>query len=571
MPRYDPKRIKDLGNQLSESLGNVAAALLVAGVVALVASGIVRLIASQLTASYLTLLAIGLLLVLGAAASGYDTIRSNLMTRKGFYGFNTTVMVLLFLALASLIIFIGANNNARFDTTSAREFSLAKQTNEILSGLRNDVEAVAFFESTDINQVQIRVPAEDLLEEYAQTTRRFGYRIVDPDIEPEEARRYGINPDTEPGTIVFASGGNLQPVETLAFNQAAGSFIPNINLERDFSQAILAVTRTQQKRVYFTVRHGERDSREPSEGNGYGLARLGLEGDNYEVLTLDVAARANVPEDAAVLIIAGPQNDLLDNEIEPIREFLKGGGKALFLFDPDTPSRFQELVEEWGVSLGEGMVVDLGSSVSGNPRAPLITKDRFKPLGGALTNPITQPITDSTFFDRAAALIPLENQGQFEEPPLPNIYYSSETILVTPLLTSTTFLSWLETDPEEIRPSGDEVSGPLALGVSIDASAPFGEEAPAGDERVRTQIVVIGDSDFASNRFVTSFANQDLLLNSVNWLAGDVELISVRAKLRQPRLLIVTQGTFNFIRWSSLLILPVVVASAGVYTWWRRR
>jgi ABC-type uncharacterized transport system involved in gliding motility auxiliary subunit len=83
--------------------------------------------------------------------------------------------------------------------------------------------------------------------------------------------------------------------------------------------------------------------------------------------------------------------------------------------------------------------------------------------------------------------------------------------------------------------------------------------------------VVVGDSAFATNRFYTSFANGDLLVNSVNWLSGDVELISVRPKIREPRLLVVSQGTFNFIRWSSWLLLPMAIAATGAFVWWRRR
>jgi ABC-type uncharacterized transport system involved in gliding motility auxiliary subunit len=131
----------------------------------------------------------------------------------------------------------------------------------------------------------------------------------------------------------------------------------------------------------------------------------------------------------------------------------------------------------------------------------------------------------------------------------------------------------LETDPvkNEFNAAAGDIRGPFAIGVVIEATAPFGQQPPAGGTPPKTQLVVFGDSDFATNRFIDSFANQDLFLNSVNDLAGDVDLISVHAKLREPRLLIVTQGTWNFIRWSSLLILPIAVAAAGAAVWWRRR
>ena len=88
---------------------------------------------------------------------------------------------------------------------------------------------------------------------------------------------------------------------------------------------------------------------------------------------------------------------------------------------------------------------------------------------------------------------------------------------------------------------------------------------------IRTNIVVIGDSDFGSNNFFSSAKNGDLLANSVNWLARDFELISTRPKSRVFRELVLTQTERDFIRWTGWLLMPALVGSIGVATWWRRR
>lgn len=568
-----PTPVRRLTQSVAQSLGNVTSAALLGGVVALVAAGVVKLVAGQLRASYLTLLAIGLILLLFAVATGYNTLRATLISRRGFYGFNTTIMILLFVVIMAVIVLVGAINNVTFDTTASKQFTLAQQSTKILKDLNQDVEAVAFFAPTDptpndAKQRAIRSQAQDLLEEYRKGSSRFSYRVVDPDVEPEEARRFGVNPDTRPGSIVITSGGNLQPVDTLLFT-SQGGYQANNNLERDFTQSILAVTRKLQKVVYFTTRHGERDAREVLDGNGYGLAAKELEGDNYVVRSVDIAAEKQMPEDAAVIVIAGPRKDLLDEEKEPLRQYLLKGGKALFLLDPDTPESYKVLLADWGVTLGKGMVIDPGSSVAGNPRAPLVLRARYlDPLNLNLFNPITRVLTDSTFFDQAGAVTPLDNQGAHHDPPLPNAYYTSNDLNVTPLIMSSD-LSWLGTNAQSTAFIPGETAGPLAIAVAVDAHAPFKQKALDG--KPHTQIVVVGNSAFATNRFYSSFANGDFLANSVNWLAGDVELISVRPKLEEARILVVSQGTFNFIRWSSWLLLPAAVASSGLFVWWRRR
>ena len=83
--------------------------------------------------------------------------------------------------------------------------------------------------------------------------------------------------------------------------------------------------------------------------------------------------------------------------------------------------------------------------------------------------------------------------------------------------------------------------------------------------------MIFGDSDFARNRFFFSSDNADLLLNSVNWLADDYELISIRPKLLPYRELVLNSRERDFIKWSSWFFPPAVMMLLGGLVWWRRR
>ena len=76
---------------------------------------------------------------------------------------------------------------------------------------------------------------------------------------------------------------------------------------------------------------------------------------------------------------------------------------------------------------------------------------------------------------------------------------------------------------------------------------------------------------FAKNQFYSSSENSDLFLNSVNWLAEDFDLISIRPKLFPFRELVVTTREINFIKWSSWLLPPGLMLILGSVIWWRRR
>ena len=141
------------------------------------------------------------------------------------------------------------------------------------------------------------------------------------------------------------------------------------------------------------------------------------------------------------------------------------------------------------------------------------------------------------------------------------------------LLAQTTLSSWEELGGLIEFNQGEDIPGPLPVAIAIEAIAEL-NQAPQVDPDgafIVTSIVVIGDSDFGSNNFFSSAKNGDLLANSVNWLARDFELISTRPKTRVFRELVLTQTERDFIRWTGWLLMPVLIGSIGVATWWRRR
>ena len=133
-------------------------------------------------------------------------------------------------------------------------------------------------------------------------------------------------------------------------------------------------------------------------------------------------------------------------------------------------------------------------------------------------------------------------------------------------LLSTSEQSWGEA---EIKPGvapkfdqGIDHQGPVTLGVA--ASKNMGENKEG-------RLVVIGDSDFASNRAFGFQRNGDLFLNSVNWLAQDEDLIAIRPKSAANRSVTMTESQQRTFFWFSVALLPLLVIGSGVYVWWKRR
>jgi ABC-type uncharacterized transport system involved in gliding motility auxiliary subunit len=91
------------------------------------------------------------------------------------------------------------------------------------------------------------------------------------------------------------------------------------------------------------------------------------------------------------------------------------------------------------------------------------------------------------------------------------------------------------------------------------------------DGSKESRLVVFGDADFASNQLLGYYQNRDLFVNTVNWLLGDVESISVRPNRSRASRFQLTAAQANSIRLFSLFALPEALAAVGVFIWWTRR
>ena len=81
----------------------------------------------------------------------------------------------------------------------------------------------------------------------------------------------------------------------------------------------------------------------------------------------------------------------------------------------------------------------------------------------------------------------------------------------------------------------------------------------------------MGDSEWANNRYIGNFYNQDLFLNAVSWLAGEEELISIRPRQTRSSRVMLTQQESTAVFYLTVLLLPELVLFGGMFVWLGRR
>ena len=314
----------------------------VVGIVALIAGGAMYFTVEEIREFSVTVIIIGIVLVFLALVLSPRAIAIFLVGRQGRYGSNIVVLTVAFFAIVILVNLLLFRNPMRVDVTATRVFTLSDQTVQILDNLDGLVRANAFFVPSDTRTGAARQQAEDLLNEFTRRSNQFSYRFVDPELQRSVAQQYGV---TSFPSIVFEDleDGTLQNIESFT--------------EQDFVTSILIVTGVDQKIVYYLTGHDEAAAtRDPLSGeidadNGFDFALAGMQRDNYRVLPLNLKQDASVPENAAVLVIAGPQKDLDAQEFQAVDEYIKRGGRVIALFDPTTPDSFNQLIWQWGIFL----------------------------------------------------------------------------------------------------------------------------------------------------------------------------------------------------------------------------
>ncbi len=532
------------------------------GVALVFAAFALRFLRPEMQKVWWNLAAAGLVCVLIYILGQWREFLAFFSKRQARYGTLSVASVLLVLGILFGLNYIATRQNKRWDLTSNQEFTLAEQTKKVLTNLKEPLKMEVFAKENDFGRFR------DRLAEFEYTSKQVKIDYIDPDKEPELAKKYEIQ---SYGTVAVDYHGRIERVTN--------------DTEQDLTNAIIKAVEGQQKKVYFTQGHGEHETSSADERTGYNTIAAAIGRENFGIDKLVLAQSPSIPADASVVVVAGPKKDFLPPEIDVLKNYLNHGGKVLFLIDPpEGPdaaplTNLTALVHEWGFDLGDNIVIDtsgIGQLVGRGPGMPVAISYPQHAITERFGNVMTG-------FPLARSVTPATNAPSGRTP---------QTIV------ETSPQSWAETDIKAIferKPvkfdegTGDK-KGPVSLAAALSVTAPEqpaaekpaagttgtnGKDAtpptPPDSPKRDTRIVVFGDSDFVSNNGLGVPGNSDLFLNSVNWLAQQENLISIRPKTTEDRRVTLTQEQQFMVFLFSVAFLPGAIVIAGIVNWWRRR
>ena len=461
-----------------------------------------------------------------------------LRKRQTKYGAYVAAYVLVVFALVALANWaVNRHATKSWDLTATKQYSLSDQTRKIVRGLDREVTIHYFDRKDQFSQ------ARDLLENYNHLSPRLSVEYVDPDHKPAIAKQYEI---TTYGTIILTSGNRREEANLLE--------------EESITNTLIRLLKTGTKNVCFVEGHGEHGV-DDTERQGFSGAKEALEDSHYAVRSISLLRQAKVPEDCSVVVVAGPETEYVEPEVEALRSFVEDGGRALFLLGPGGSEKLVELLAGWNVELKKDLVIDL------NPLNQLFGADATMPIISEYeSHTITRELS------RTATLMPFARSVQPGE--------EFKTGVTVETLFETSEESWatrFNPGMETITLRREQATeGPIPLAVAGTVSGDeggTGETAEGEDssEKKEGRFVVIGSSGFPANNYMGFGGNRDLFVNITNWLSFDEDLISVRPKSPEDRRVNLTRAQMDYVYYLSVWGLPLLMVASGVAVWWRRR
>lgn len=463
------------------------------------------------------------------------------------YGANAFILIAAVVAVAVLVNVLVGMLDLKLDLTPNKIFSIGDVTKEILSKNTKDVTIYGLFDEGQAGASADYKEVVELLNLYSKYPN-IKVEYVDPERTPGITRELDPDDVLDLATpdLVVKCGNKVKKLEyydlfrTEYDQQTFQQYKTGSTAEQGITGAIKYVTADITPVVYFTEGHEEYElDSDLSNVKGY------LERNNYDVKTVNLLTQVAVPEDAELLVVAGPQKDISTAENDKISAFLENGGKAIFMFDylASDPAfnEFDDIFKGFNIALNYDRVKENDASrhYPDNPYVVILDVKR-------------SDITSEEFpviLDGSRSIQKLKNEKEY--------------IKVTSLMQSSS-----KGVGEQIDKSrGADIQGPLDIAVSVENN---------GDMKA-SKIIVMGNSYFitddAASMYGSYYGNgMEFFLRSLNWMLDKEDEVVIAAKSYDSGArLTITEQQANVLGLSVVILLPLLILGAGLYVFLRRR
>lgn len=474
---------------------------------------------------------------------------------------NLLAQAVLFLTFFAGLNYLAVRYAWRFDLTENRAHSLSPETRAYLQNLSEPVRVVVTL-TADADNEQVAQAYRDvsgLLREYGHATAanergRVSVEFLDVFQRRRDAEALGIE---QPNTILVLCADRRRVVQLDELYEVRNQEKKAFRGEQALTAAILDVSSPTKKKIYFLTGHGEMSLDDVSAERGLSALQAELTSRNFAVEPVDLAQLGKIPDDAAVIVIAGPQGRFDRFEQELLRQYLSNrAGRVLALLAPGYPTGLDDLFDDWGVLVDDVLVYDRSASGQSETGDLILPALADHPLTASLLNykiPLRFGPSRSVRADPGRTLDP--------------------NLVVTPLV-ATTEQAWGERAYRDrtvpVFDAGVDLPGRVTV-VTASERLPT-RKILGGDFTIPSgRLVAFGSADWIANGRLGVIGNLTFFMSALNWTTDRDVALNVPARPVSKFQLSLSARQLQRLRFSLLFVLPGLAAVLGLVVYWTRR
>ena len=472
-------------------------------------------------------------------------------TAKNGMNFGTSLLTVM--VILSCLGYLSVLSNKSFDLTEEKLHSLSPQTASLLTSMaiKGDLKIVILYNGK--SSAAIKNNVRRIFDVYKETAPRLKVEAINTLVKNQIAKEY-----LEP-----LSGRDDSGVYTFVVYQSKKAYIEDPLDENSVLKAFTQVSNRVQKNVYFITGHGEKDLNSQKNDGVFFLKKF-LEESSFNVIEWNfIEKQASVPKDAAALLIIGSTKPFFEQEIKWVREYIQNEGRIFVALDPGVNHNLIPLLKEslsvnfknnflWS-SISQ-LVGKSQSSVFGiqyNPKHPITQLFESLKIGSSIFDEVSEVVVSSSINPQWKTF---------------NLVYSAPVVTLPSLGVS-----------KNSKQSKNAVVAVAIQEKDINSQKKpqeaLEDEKPQDIKNEKRGLagVVFGDSDFLTNAFIRVGIHKDLVLNSISFLADEINLVSLRPKQPKGTQVVLTRNAQYLFVISSILLPLICFILAGVSWWIKKR
>ncbi|MCK5706277.1 MAG: GldG family protein [Candidatus Aureabacteria bacterium] len=475
---------------------------------------------------------------------------NKLKKQKILLGITSFIYILTVLGILLAVNFISTQYYSIFDVTSSKIFTLSDKSLNIIKNLDKDVSITMFYSRSNVLYDKL----QNILKQYQLNSNKIKIEFLDPILDHSQTQILIQKHKLKTADKIILECGQKKEILSdndlaeYSYNQNKKPVLRSFKGERAITSAILSVTEEKKQTIAFIEGHGEKRI-DLETDQGLSKLKEQLEDDNYNITSIKLLGKEALTKDnVQVVAVIRPLLKFSDEELEVLQKYLHNGGNLLVFLDPlyqkgndQFKLGIDDFLKNYGFNLNNTVVVD-PPKIRANKGPAYLYIDIFS------NHEITRNLENAEIVLNLARSVGIQSEN------IVNGY-------VLAGLARTTEKGWGEVNiytPNFIYDSSTDIKGPVSIA------------ACAKNNTTDSKIVVIGDSDFISNKEIEDVGHLTFALNSFNWLGSKKELITIPPRGIEYVHTALSYSQMRIIIWSIVIIFPVLIFIAGILVWWKR-